>query len=89
MHLEKAAYPHSEHRDGLMLEMSKNNAMGSLQRLKILKNLVGRQEGLMRYDTYQLVPLVRVPVLASLARLLLPGFLLLSCIALNPMILAT
>ena len=54
-------------------EMAKNNVMGSLQRMKILKNLVGRQEGLMSYDTCQLALLVRVFVLASLARLSRPG----------------
>ena len=53
----------------------RNNVMGSLQRKKILKNLVGRQEGLMSYSTCQLVPLVRVFVLASVARLFPPGFL--------------
>ena len=49
--------------------------MGSLQRMKILKNLVGRQEGLMSFDICQCVLLVRVFVLASLARLFLLGFL--------------
>ena len=48
--------------------------MGSPQRMKILKNLIGRQEGLMSFDTCQLVLLVRVFVLASLARLFPPGF---------------
>ena len=54
---------------------SKNNVMGSLQRMKILQNLVGRQEGLMSFGTCQLVLPVRVFVLASLARLFPPGFL--------------
>ena len=48
--------------------------MGSLQRMKILTNLIGRQEGLMSFDTCQLVLLVRVFVLASLARLFPLGF---------------
>ena len=48
--------------------------MGSLQRMKMLKNLVGRQEGLMSFDTCQLVLPARVFVLASLARLFPPGF---------------
>ena len=47
--------------------------MGSLQRKKILKILVGRQEGLMSLDTCHIGLLVRV-VLASLARLFPPGF---------------
>ena len=63
--------------------------MGSLQRMKILKNLVGRQEGLMSYDTCQLVLLVRVFVLASLARLFTSWFpCFLRCVALNQRILA-
>ena len=67
-----AADPHSEHRDGLMLEVQKQ-CDGLSTKNEDIENLVGRQEWLMSYGTCQLPPLVRVFVLASLARPSPPG----------------